>query len=1112
MDASNPIMSSDRSTIETLLDRFAMRRRQDIGYLEEMVRTAPRVTLPCTPLIPDSEVKVYLAEYKEKLTQYRTSISGAKEGQLPESVFEKKFDSIPVCGLLNSAGLPIHPPHLNNKQGKVCVDRKMGGCPPPPLGITPIIQVYGQRVMEQQHVYTGGTWSGFVNRLTEQMGRKTVPLAQTLSPDGSPVPNQYLFKELDRYMPVRPITEWPGVLTDPIDGIMNGIKITSNASAGAPYWRDKGECIEDIVDVGLPMVIKAIKEGTLAQLWKDNPELFVCEVKNKTDRYKVSDLSKKTRPYVSVPAHLAFLFSILTQGFQKGLMIFTDDDAPPTCSNAYGFSSTNGGLRKMMEWQRSCTKERGKVVCYGDDADIVFIHNGKLYRVDPDFKQMDGSIDANDVALVIDWILEHVALALDPPQEEPAHKKKRKTEKRRTVPHFWKTVGNLWKQMATNPAFLVDGTTVYRKKRPHGLMTGVPGTTLFDTVKAVISWNRLLDESSSSQLMDEKYVVSWMAKQGLVVKEGTWQPVEIPPEGTLGLMTDHKFLGVQIKAVPHRGTIAYVPTIPEEDALEMLICQKDNPFVKEASRFSQHRRLYDRMRGLYITFGFSVDEAESAIHNVVNSLPGSVIMMQTSVKCGERPDHITLQDFDYPDSSGFPSKEFCLDLYAGFERQPDSWIQLYPTLTGLLSEEKRLERMENRRLRYDVSREDKGPLTVKIVEQPQLTLNKEYELFDALSEQKPSLKEQPNERSKILQVLPDKEVERKFIPNLGQTLRRYLEDVGGISQVGTVMERFKLSFHLLKKTADQYGLYVTGEQLGDLVSLYLLSSPFETPQEKQRAKFEEEKNLINKGTEGRKVALKSELVKTQPEMVFLDIPRLSGATVKPVHKIKTGPDAVQCLLWICTQQCGVTVWKTLPVVPDRDNPVGVQLLWVGPPGDQKKFSVRLAEAWSTTAKLAKEYIAEAVLRLNGIKYSTDKKTGLLIPPPDGFSSWAQQMDYEDNPQSQPLIADLQGDYDERLVEDMVRKYPHFKMGTIINFVMSAQKSGGNYAARVGNLLERMDTNRRIGTGLPPIRENAEEKPSKRGRKSAHQRTRLNRKTLERRKKKLAAAKALTKIA
>ena len=86
------------------------------------------------------------------------------------------------------------------------------------------------------------------------------------------------------------------------------------------------------------------------------------------------------------------------------------------------------------------------------------------------------------------------------------------------------------------------------------------------------------------------------------------------------------------------------------------------------------------------------------------------------------------------------------------------------------------------------------------------------------------------------------------------------------------------------------------------------------------------------------------------------------------------------------------------------------------------------------------------------------------------------------------------------------------MGTIINFVMSAQKSGGNYAARVGNLLERMDTNRRIGTGLPPIRENAEEKPSKRGRKSAHQRTRLNRKTLERRKKKLAAAKALTKIA
>lgn len=193
---------------------------------------------------------------------------------------------------------------------------------------------------------------------------------------------------LDKYMPRGSNPNWPGVHTGLDEALLEGIKITSNSSAGAPYWRNKGDCLDDIIYVGLPIVVDAIKNNTLGKLWKENPEMFLVEVKNKLDRYNISELEKKTRPYVCVPAHWSFLFSMLAQGFQATLETF--ENSPGSC-NAYGFSSADGGLDRMVDWMRSADK-RGKVCCYGDDACIVVRKGKVVYRVDPDFKQMDGSI------------------------------------------------------------------------------------------------------------------------------------------------------------------------------------------------------------------------------------------------------------------------------------------------------------------------------------------------------------------------------------------------------------------------------------------------------------------------------------------------------------------------------------------------------------------------------------------------------------------------------------------------------------------------------------------------------------------------------------------------
>nr|WKV34252.1 MAG: RNA-dependent RNA polymerase [Riboviria sp.] len=904
------------------------------------------------------------------------------------------------------------------------------------------------------------------------MGRKTVPIAKTMS-DGKPLNRQTLFKLMDKYMPTRANNNWPGVHGDFYEALTNSLEITPEASAGAPYWRPKGECLEDILDVGIPVLLQHIKSNTLDKLWREQPEMFLVEVKNKLDRYEVSKLGEKTRPYVCVPGHLAFLFSLLTQGFQKKLAVF--DEVGVASCNAYGFSSAKGGLKRMAMWMRTAGR-RGKGVFYGDDGCIVFKVKGQIYRVDPDFKQMDGSLDADDISLTVDWVINHLEKDLGETSQ------------------FWRSVGELWKSMATNPYFIVDGMTIYKKKNPHGLMTGIPGTTLFDTVKSVMSWNRLFDicDRGEGSLLDESFVVKWMASQGLVVKPGTWSPQPLPEYTPGTLLTDHKFLGVQILCTSWKGGLEFVPTIPFEDAVEMIVVQKDNPYMKVKSQLGAARTLYDRMRGLMITMGFTIPEISDAIHNVVNRLPATAILLDVQIEGGQKPEHITLQDFTYPDSTGFPSYDFCVSVYSDRSSQ-EEWVQLYPDLTERLIEMKANRRRINREYNFKVG--DGVPRTIQVEPKVEKPIPKEYEHVEAQTSAHASYPPF-NKRSKIAVYDDAKYVEEKRMPTLGESVHRFLNAVGGVSQLGVVCERLGVTAHLIVREAPQYGFYVTGNAEGDLVSQYPIATPFCTVQESV-AESIKTNVTIGPGAQQRQEARKKSpyMLRTAPEMVFVVTDAFAGLNYEG-PPVADDEEALRVLHKVCTTVFPHFSWSSDVDLKRGENTVCARLRLAAL--DQTVFVA--AEAWSTTKRLAQAYIAKAVFEIAGIPVRSSVFSTPVKEPPHG-GPWIDVVEYEEDPRRPPVVVDPTLEPPESLMENLSREFKvpvrRVKAAYFVN-----QSAPNPTEESLRNLLQRLIVYDARRAELEEMEKPFRAQRSKRSRLSPAVKANKNRKLHEKRKARL----------
>lgn len=347
----------------------------------------------------------------------------------------------------------------------------------------------------------------------------------------------------------------------------------------------------------------------------------------------------------------------------------------------------------MLEWAKGAvelSQGRPRRCHYGDDTDLFYRRNGTLYRVSPDFRQMDGSVDYDLIKAVIEYIIK-------------AYSRKWGENS------FWSRVAQLWLHFATQPDFLVDGTTVYRKRQKDGLMTGVVGTTLFDTAKSALAY-RVFADAVHKQAKKGEYTLledptEFFLGLGLEIKEGTWKPtevLEVPMDGVL--VSDNKFLGVQLVYRQGPRKVEPVPYLSEEDWMTLMMNPRDDPRPNTKSGISQigmQRTQFDRCRGYMVTGMFTNPRMFALCESLINELPPIAILMavQADGGKGEKPENqkICGEDFVWPTSEGVPDVKWCENIYfSEANRWEDAeWRTMFPQITDVLREIRR----DHRRIR-----------------------------------------------------------------------------------------------------------------------------------------------------------------------------------------------------------------------------------------------------------------------------------------------------------------------------------------------------------------------------------------------------------------------------
>nr|WPV63124.1 MAG: RNA-dependent RNA polymerase [Wufeng shrew permutotetravirus 12] len=505
----------------------------------------------------------------------------------------------------------------------------------------------------------------------------------------------------------------------------------------------------------LPLIIEAIHNDTLDALYKEQPELWLSVLKNKEDRYE--NPIAKTRPYLSLPWHWQALFSCLSQPFCENLMLFHERDGS---RNAYGFSYANGGGNKIRDHAMAYCHSPGKATyfVYGDDVDFYININGTIKRLCPDFKQMDGSVDAT----TIDWTIDYIIHTFE-------------KQYGTTYSNFWKAVAEEWKMFATQPLMLIEGTSVYQKKQRDGLMTGVVGTTLFDTVKSVVAYERYLEALKlHPSLLREEAATEFFLAQGLVIKPGTWRLEAVNTQELHGeLWTTQKFLGAQMVYQQHGDHVILAPNLELDDWLKMFITPKRAE--SKNSSVAKERYLFDRMRGL-LTTGAALNEDMYSFFNsqLYEMNPLSFVMeVSAGEGTGAPPElvHITGEDFRYSSSIGWPSPEWVRDLYADpAQKQGISMRPLFKETDKDFQDQYKRPEMQVDAVVVDVQTpmgiEASVVLAGDRVPPPVPAID--FSLMPSTVAQ--CTHPEPNPRSKIVDVdQPDKEVKQR--PSLQDTIR-----------------------------------------------------------------------------------------------------------------------------------------------------------------------------------------------------------------------------------------------------------------------------------------------------------------------------------------------------
>lgn len=672
MDASNPVTTGDRTTFADLKMENIMLQRQDYNRLQKIIATAPRTPAP----------------YKNPV-----------EVEVEESLLKRLTKDIPVQGTLDLSFLvkgsevplsPEHTPGLNQKGAFVSVNPVFKPAARDRKVVASVLRRGGKAEDIEKLIYTTGNKNGFSERL------KLWATARVQNPETEL--NERLLKAKDIIRKRLPVSEkhlpdWNAT----VEEFIAGVTVNKSSSAGPPLYRPKYQCTDEYMDI-IGEIMKAGTQDRLQEYLEGREEFMIAQCKNKQDRYPPNKLDEKTRPYWNFCFPLQFYFSALVQPKTHCTKLFHESK---DSWNAYGFSWAHGGGDKFFKWMTSCKEKEVKVAVYGDDVFLVKREDGLLKACAPDFRSMDGSIHKKDA----EWFSEDLIEAF-----ERQHGKN----------NFWSYFGKLLSKSLVGAKFLVEGSTAY--VNDTGLLTGCVGTTGVDTQKSVIAYAALLDKAEQREidLEDGEAVAKYFRQKfGLIVKEDTYEWKVVDEELEEGeTPVDLEFLGVKLIMRKGRERLECVP-FKEESDLVSLIANARIPLEAKGKATIKDRYLFDMARGYMITGAFHSELAWNICCDLIDNTKSEIVCqrVQSGKKVevapgkwehtGQAPEleQLVGTDFQWPTSDGWPSMDFCLDVYLSPDNKTEGeWYSCVPSL------EEELKKLRTTRVVMEAAKlKEQGP-------------------------------------------------------------------------------------------------------------------------------------------------------------------------------------------------------------------------------------------------------------------------------------------------------------------------------------------------------------------------------------------------------------------
>lgn len=304
-----------------------------------------------------------------------------------------------------------------------------------------------------------------------------------------------------------------GVTEFDYDRLIENVVISEESSAGPFYFNYKDrEALKKGDPRAMTQMCKSLrdiekmwKQGrTYSEMYAQRPDLFVCQLKPKTDKYTyVEWLGReldddetnanrnlmKTRPYFNFPFHLTIVFSSIAQWFGNMMENFQEDRFS---TSMIGMKFTGGGTRKLMQWIQLPPENVGvNILAYGDDAVYRFQYprmehteDGDGYNflgyetliICPDVRGMDFTLNYHDV-LCMKKLIEHIISCVGIASEL-------ENMVDFVFPGIWKFYLDLWIESAIYTPVMFHGPMIFQFHA--GLRSGIPGTTYFDQIKSLI--------------------------------------------------------------------------------------------------------------------------------------------------------------------------------------------------------------------------------------------------------------------------------------------------------------------------------------------------------------------------------------------------------------------------------------------------------------------------------------------------------------------------------------------------------------------------------------------------------------------------------------------------